>query len=380
MNKLDWVKNYGEHESTAQSSLWHCLRMLSPFRAIHAEFGGFDPQIIMEGEKEFHTFIKTLYRNMYDHPDAYFIDTVSYDAYIKTVDLEKLRADEHKNDAKEMKLRQTFQQAIQFYPEYFYRLGLAADEIRGDDYALVLSKEKYDEVLAAIDYAHIRKENGKRLAVLAGLGIHVQESGGTCFILSHHYPTMFLGLWALCAAPDSPYKYTNYLRVDYKGFYGAMPGIEDIKMTLDEEHREILTLLLSRITSTKTRVKMHPLGSITSNHKWKVEYSQGGKRVFEFYAGPAFLVLHIFFKDTASLTDVVRILEREDPALFDWLRDTLIEKLCNCPRNRAVMFGNQKKRICGSTNKVEITNPSEIDVEKGVALMRCLDEQRRLAG
>ena len=373
-NKLDWVKNYGGHPSTAQNSIAHCLALLSDFEAVQVSIDAFDAPSVIDGQSDFYAFMKTLYQDMYKAPGTYAVPTAAYDEYMASIDIDIAFADEHKSDAKEAGLRQAFQQAIQFYPDYFYQLGLAADGICAKSRALVVSKAKYSQVLKGLDSPRIRKENAQRLNALADRGISVEEDGERCYITCKQFPNMFLGLWVLCTAPESKYKYMNYLRLDYKGYHRAIPEIQDIKKTMDQGHRETITQLLSLMDNPKIKAKVHPLASITSNHKWKVEYTLNSKRIFEFYAGPAYLVVHIFFKDTQTLGKIIAILENKDAALFAWLRDKLIEKLCNCPRNTKVLFGKEEKRICGSSNKVEILNPNQKDVEKSIALMNALRE------
>ena len=371
-SKLDWVRNYKGHDSTAQNSIWHCLMMLSDFEAVKIDVDGFDEKSVINGEKDFHVFMKTLYQNMYANPDKYAIPTTEYDDYIKTINIEEYYAAEHKkSDAKEGRLRQAFQQAIQFYPDYFYQLGLAADEICNRNYLLAITKSKYDDVLKTLD----QPKNGQRINALLDMGIMINETGETYYISCKQAPKMFLGLRVLCASPESKYKYMNYLRLDYKGYYRTMPDIDDVKTTMEKEHAGILSLVGSLLDNPKMKIKLHPLGSITSNHKWKVEYVLNGKRFFEFYAGPAYLVIHIFFRDTEHLTNAIKLLMKNDSALFEWLNGKFKERkgcAARCPRNKTVMFGNEEKRICGSTNQVELFLPDEDDIEKSIALIKIL--------
>jgi len=375
MNILDWVKNYKGHSSTAQNSIWHCLMMLSNFDAVKADIDGFDEKSVVKGEKDFYSFIKTLYQDMYENPEKYEIPTAAYDEYIKTINMEELADNEHKRDAKEAKLRTAFQQAIQFYPDYFYQLGLAADEICDKNYELVISKIKYNSVMKKLDSPYIKNENELRINALADRGITAKEKDKKIFISCKQSPKMFLGLKVLLSAPESKYKYLNYLRLDYKGYYRPMPEFEDVKMTLEKEHSDILSLLLSLFDNPEIKINLYPTKGITSNHKWKYEYFIKYRKIFEFYAGPAYLLIHIFFLDNESLMETVKSLEKNDPGLFKWLCDNFVEKHCNCPKNKAVMFGSIKKHICGRrTNRVEILNPNKNDVKKSVALIKILNK------
>lgn len=376
-SKIDWAKNYRGHASTAQNSIMHCLQMLADFEAVDVNIDGFDEQSVTSGQSDFYAFMKKLYLDLYEHPEQYAVPTAAYDAYMRTVDPDEYYATNghKKTDGKEGRLRQEFQDAIAFYPDYFYQLGLAADTVCTETYALVLSKAKYKAVLQALDDLHKGKENAQRTHALANLGIAVTERDEAYDISCIQHPKLFLGLRVLCVQPENPYKYMNYLRLDFKGYQGRIPAIEDILRTMDEEHAAVLCPLVASLDHPKMKTKLHPLKSITSNHKWKVEYVLNSKRVFEFYAGPAYLVIHIFFRDTESLTSAVQSIYATDPAFFAWLDGRFKEKLCDCPRNKTVQFGDHQKRICSSTNQVEIMNPNQDDMERSIELIKILNRQ-----
>jgi len=362
------VKNYAGHGSSAQKSIWHCLSMLSHFEAFGAVIDGFNEADIINGEKEFYQFMKNLYQDMYDDPAKYAIPTEAYDEYIKTVKKDAF-VKAHQTDAKECRLRNEFQQAIQFYPDYFYKIGMALDGIRKRDFSLIIAKTKYDEALRSLERPHIYRENGQRMKALAERGVTVNELGGMCYISCKTAPKMFLGLQVMCSAPEGKYKYTNYLRLDYKGFRGDMSGIEDIKLTMKKEHAASVDLLLKVFSLVKLKYRVKPLRSITSGHGWKVEYTLNGKSFFGFFAEPDHLALYIYFNDAKNITETSRKLEN-DSELFDWFCSRFPERLCKCPSNRAVTFGNVKRRICGLSNRAEIINPGKSDIQKCIAVTK----------
>lgn len=207
---LLWLKNHAEHGSSAQKSIWYCIMMLADFEEIKVNIDGFDDKSVIEGEKEFYTFMKMLYQDMYANPDIYAIPIIEYDEYIETIDLEKVFASSHKGDAKESKLRNRFQQAIQFYSDYFWKLGLAANEICNEKYELVISKLKYESVLYSLDYPHIKNENSQRLNALTDRGIIVNKASDKSYYIScKKAQKMFLGLKVLLTVPESKYKTEN---------------------------------------------------------------------------------------------------------------------------------------------------------------------------
>jgi hypothetical protein len=137
--------------------------MLAPYQSVSIKNNTeFDQDDYISGEYEFYSFMKALYTDMYEDPAKYFVATTPYDEYMQNRKPVKGIEKEHYTDTKECNLRNTFQQAIQFYPKFFYELGLRAEEIRKSDYAIVLSTEKYEEVLQSIQWTHIYKENENR--------------------------------------------------------------------------------------------------------------------------------------------------------------------------------------------------------------------------
>jgi len=378
-----WLKNYEGYNSPAQKSIWYCIMMLAKFEEVKVNIDGFDDKNVIKGEKEFYTFMKTLYQDMYANPESYAIPVTEYDNYIKTINLEKVFANSHKNDAKESKLRNNFMKAIQFYQNYFWKLGLAADEICNEKYELVISKSKYDNVLKSLDHPSIKNENGQRLNALADRGIVVKKNGKKYYISCKKVPKMFLGLKVLLTVPKSIYKTENkfkklnYLRLDYKGYYRPMPEIEDVKLTLKKEHSDILILLLSLFNDFKTRYSLYPMASILPFNKWKVDYWLGNnKRIFGFYASPDFLSFRISFKTPENLIRIIKILEKKERKYFEWFRDNIKEVFHDCPRNKIIMFGNQKKHLCcgSSGGTMEIVNPDKNDVKNIITLIKIINE------
>jgi hypothetical protein len=236
-------------------------------------------------------------------------------------------------------------------------LGLAAEIFSQD--ILVISKNRYIELIKTIGGSYIRKENGLRLSVLAEMGIAINESGEFLHITCNRFPKMFSGLSVLCSAPESKVKYMNYLRLNYKGSV----DIEDIKQSMQKNHAGVVGSLSKIFASENLKFKVKPLRSITSAHGWKVEYSLKGKNVFGFFAEPDYLEVYIYFNDSKNITEIAKTLEGSDAELFEWFCSKFPEKICKCRNNRAVMFGNEKRRICGLSNKAEIINPDENDVK-----------------
>jgi hypothetical protein len=360
-----------EDKSSAEKSIWHSIMMLAPYQDVPIENNTeFNQKDYMSGEKEFYSFMKTLYTDMFENPAKYSIPTTDYDEYIQNRKPKKDTEKQHYTDTKECNLRNTFQQAIQFYPKFFYELGLRAEKIRERDYALVLSMERYEEVIQSLEWKHICKENEHRYKAISSLGIETQQIEEKCYIISRNYPKMFLGLWILCSAPESKYKYMNFLRLDYKGYNRLIPDIEDIKETLSNEHRQIIDLLQLSLKDLNMKVKVKALRNITSGSRWKIEYALKGRNVFGFYGEPNYLMICIYFNDAKNISEMSAQLEKNDLRLFQWFCSKFPERLCKCPSNRCVTLGETKRRICGLSNRAEIENPNSEDVENSIRVLK----------
>jgi hypothetical protein len=360
--------NHGEHGSSAQKSIWHSLKMLAPFKGAAIDDDTFDKGSILEGESDFYRFISELYQDMYNVPAKYLIPTKPYDEYIKNRVVKRSAEKEHFTDAKECSLRNTFQQAIQFYPEVFYKLGCAADEICNTDYALVITKSNYASVMESFGRSHVYKENEYRMKAVLNRGLQIDEAGDKYYIKSKSYPKMFLGLRVLCTAPESKYKYMNYLRLDYKGYCRSMPEIDDIRLTMKEEHSGYVDLIYRTFEGQKIRYKVKPLRNITSGFEWKVDFTLNGKNIFGFYAEPDYLKVCIYFNNAKNITELGEKLRLSNMELYDWFCGKFPERLCKCPNNRVVRFGDTKRRICGLSNRAEIDNPNDRDISNCIAV------------
>lgn len=97
-----------EMETYAQHSIRHCMDMIAPFEMSkgHEE----------DGQLQFYQFMTALYRDMYQRPEEYMVFPKPYEEYMeKLKEQGAQREKEHVTNARESTLRNTFQQAIQFY-------------------------------------------------------------------------------------------------------------------------------------------------------------------------------------------------------------------------------------------------------------------------
>lgn len=345
----------------AQRSIMHCLNMIAPFTA--------SDKLSETSQLEFYQFMVSIYQGMYKDPEKYLVFPTPYEEYVEKIRVRK-KEKQHKTDSKESTLRNTFQQAIQFYAMYFYYLGIGSSGIDGESKALVVPKETYLEVLSKMSRIHEANYNTQRFEVLARSGIEIYEIEDTVYIVHNTYNNAMLGLRYLCAAPDSKYKLMNFLRLDYINAFSPIPSVDDICKTLPAKSAEVVKLLEGNLSELKIKVKIKPLRGIVSDFKWKVEYSYKGKNICGFYADSEYFMLCIYFNHFQNITEFANLLYEEDYNLFQWFKVQFPERLCRCPCNRKVSFGEEARRICGLSNRAEIVNPTNDDVENAIYILR----------
>lgn len=352
-------------ETYAQHSIRHCMEMIAPFEM--------PDQQQEDGKFQFYQFMVSLYREMYKSPEEYLVFPKPYEAYMAKWKVQEAQAGkekEHTTNSRESTLRNTFQQAIQFYALYLYRIGCKSEGPDGENGSLVIRKEEYDDVRKQMNRIHESEYNPARYEKLSKLGIQVQEKGDVIHIFHRESPRMMEGLAYLCNVSDSKYKWMNFLRLDFKNACAPVPSVNDICRTLSATSVEAVKKLEHNLSGMKIKAKIRPLRGIVSDFKWKVEYAYKGKNICGFYADPEYFMLCIYFNHFQNINEFAKLLYEEDRDLFQWFAKQFPERLCKCPNNRRVYFGGEPRRICGLSNRAEIENPDELDMDRALYVLR----------
>ena len=350
-------------ETYAQRSIRHCIDMLAPFEP--------SGQKEESGQLQFYQFMRSLYREMYRKPEEYMVFQKPYEEYMAKLKKQGAqREKEHVTNARESTLRNTFQQAIQFYASYLYRIGVNSEGIEARTGALIIHKKDYSQVVEQMNRIHESQYNDRRYEVLAKDGIRISENGDIIYIVHGKYPLMMEGMVYLCKAPDSKYKWMNFLRLDFKNAYSPIPTVNDICKTLSARSFEAVRKLEDNLSGMSVKAKIKPLRGIVSDFKWKVEYVYKGKNICGFYADREYFMLCIYFNHFQNINEFAKVLYEEDHDLFQWFEKQFPERLCTCPNNRRVYFGNEPRRICGLSNRAEIVNPDDHDMDRALYVLR----------
>ncbi len=76
------------------------------------------------------------------------------------------------------------------------------------------------------------------------------------------------------------------------------------------------------------------------------------------------------FNHFQNINEFSKILYEEEHELFQWFKNQFPERLCKCPNNRRVYLGNESRRICVLSNRAEIVNLDDYDIERALCILR----------
>ncbi len=343
----------------AHRSIRHCLQMIGPFSPTTA--------LPEEGQKQCYAFFTGLYQNMLENPEAYFVFSSPYETYIqspKRPDPGKEKA--HAADSRESTLRNVIQQAITFYALFFWEAGIRAS-LEQD--RLRLTPEAWQLLFQRMGRLHGAEHHMSRLEKMKNEGLSITETESFVTLFHPGFPLMMPALFYLCTAPENKYKFFNYLRLDFKNA-GGSPSVDTICRTLPEASVRIIRTLEESFASLNAKARVKPLRSITSDFQWKAEYHKGGKNLAGFYADGDRFLLCLYFNDHKNISALADELMQEASPLFTWFCAQFPERLCHCPSNRRVKLGSEYRRICGLSNRAEIPNPTETDLQNALTILK----------
>lgn len=359
-----------EFPSLTHRSIWQAAMSLAPFReVIPQELSQTEADALCHGEASFHRFVTDMYGDMYRYPEAYGIPVGEYDVYMNGRERRRLG---HKGDPKESRLRNQFQQAIQFYPKFLFELGMHG-VVEGDA-GINFAAAILDDLINRHNLRLIRGTQEQRLAALERLGMIERRSDGRVYLRNKQYPWMFTALTALARANREKLALTHVLRCDFRGLQkGFKPGLEDAISILPEAFRRTVLQMDEVMQSIGAKITVQPLKNTTLYSPWKVSYTQQGKSIYGFHAEPQRLEVYLYFNRPENITGVAFLLKAEDSRIYDWFSEHIPIRECRCPNNRLVDIGGEKRRICGLMNRLEVENPDALDLEY---LKRIIDMNR----
>lgn len=84
----------------------------------------------------------------------------------------------------------------------------------------------------------------------------------------------------------------------------------------------------------------------------------------------------IYFYSHLNIAYMSKRLQEENYDLYQWYKSKFPERLCKCRYNRRVQFGEEYRRICGFSNRAEIKNPTDQDLNNSIEVIKLFRDYR----
>ena len=336
-----------------------------------------DTEIIYEGEKDYYHFTKDLYEDMNNNIVQYNIPHSEYDKFMGGRTKSELSEKEAK---KESKLRNEFKQAIKIYPRFLYEIGIRGiiDEVACQ---LILERQHFEKAMKQVrrHLSQMKGEEMKRISVLSRLGLVIEERKEKIIMTNLKYPSMFVGLSALCNSDNKKFHFTNFLRCDYRGlnkFY--KPGIQEVIKIVPEGYKHIIQEVDAWMKEKRAKTEVRTMHYQPVLIPWKVNYSIKGKSAVGLQADFENLSLYAYFNNYKNIMLVASELSKVSEEFCSWFNDLIPGSNCNCKNNRRIEIGGMKKRICGLMNRMDINNPDKDNLARMKTIVGLYQDNIRL--
>jgi hypothetical protein len=347
-----------EHPSSSHKEIAYFRRYLSEL-VLYPDVPDRDEnetRLLHQGEKDYHSFMRDLYEDMYENAEAYSIPSGEYDKF-----MDGRSTDELSKSSREYRLRNRFKQSIRIYQRFLYGIG-SEGAVRKITNHLVLDRPSFEKALRGVS-RHVSQLKGEvmnRISALSRLGFVMDIGDEEVSVSNETYPAMFVGLSALCKSGNKAYHYTHFLRCDYRGLDRRhKPGIEDVLEIVPGEFRRVVHEIDKWMKEMGARVEIKALHHQPLCIPWKVSYKIRGKAALGFKADAENLDLYAYFNSHKNIVKVAAEIGKESDQLCKWFAEHIPERVCACKSNKLVHIGSTRKRICGLMNRLEIRNPDE---------------------
>ena len=346
--------------SVTHRSIWHAAVFLAPFREVIPQtVTGADADQLRKGEKHLYRFITGLYADMYAHPDVYGIPVGEYDRFMEGRTRDTLPK---KDVQKESRLRNQFQQAIQFYQKLLFDIG-SHGEPGERTTVFTLDPAVLSDMIGKHRLTSVRGEQEQRATALARVGMIVQRSSDTITVSVPDYPYLLTALSALCKRGQKKFMLTNVLRCDFRGLLPSFkPGIDDATAVLSDHLKPMMAEMDMMMKRLSCKVIVEPLKNTTLYSPWKVKYTLRGKSLYAFQGDTDHLNVFAYFNHVQNVSRMGSLVREASDALYTWFYQHIPTRICACKNNRTIDIGGQKKRICGLMNRLDVSNPDSQDI------------------
>jgi hypothetical protein len=173
---------------------------------------------------------------------------------------------------------------------------------------------------------------------------------------------MLEALQALSRSGSNKYRLTHFLRVDFRGLEGYRPGFSDVVSTVGEDYRGKAVEMDRYMETLGCSSTVQPLKNTTLGSVWKMAYKRS-KSVYGFHADTDWMESYVYFNSPQNISKKGYLLREESEPLYEWFNSHFPVMECACRYNRRVDIGGVKKRLCGFSNRMIVTNPTNKDVQ-----------------
>lgn len=354
-------KNQKEFPSSTHKSIWHAAVFMAPYyKVVPTELTGKEADDLREGGKSLYSFMTDLYSEMYENPEKFYIPVEEYDNFMKGRSRNDLI---DKEKQKEGRLRNKFQQSIQFYQKLLFEIGARGNQEAGS-YDICIDESIMSDIIKVHKLSQIRGEQEKRLNALSDMGMQVSRSEFKLTFSNSKYPKMFTALSALCKAGNKSFAVTNFLRCDLRGLIKShKPGFQDSISILPDDFMKAAAEMYEFMRGLKCWIFVEPLKNTTLHSEWKVSFKFNGQLIYSFHSDAGTLKTFAYFNRHDNVSRMGYVLKEESEPLYKWFCDRVPVTACSCPNNKLVDIGGCKKRICGLMNRIDVINPDKSSLE-----------------
>jgi len=344
-----------QHPTFIHRLIWWDQRSLTPLSLSLPGLKTDDPALI-ESCRSLRGFFEELLEDMYQNPEAYYMNPGEYETYLhgrSEIEARRANKKEHNN------VRSKCYWSQGFHLRFLYEASRCG-EVTGD--GLVINGEDYQGVAKQVGKSPYLKDVKvhTRIAALARLGLEVVRDGSNVILSCAKNPAIFLAMMRLSRGGEANktfgqlnFKCCNFQQIQQM----YLPDYPVITHVLEGERAQAADRLNQYAAAYKMAPK--PYGV------WKVNYTYKGMAVFRFNIAYGAYELYVHFgSDSADLAQFDTILRRQPVDLQNFcLKHTNYCQNCGYCENPAVtgpkydLFGRQVRTR--GFPALRIINPEE---------------------
>ena len=229
----------------------------------------------------------------------------------------------------------------------------------------VITKNKFNEIINKFKILKRDDNKFKRIDVLKSIGIDYKNINGNILFYNKKYPLMFYGISVLSKSKNVKYGYTGYLLCDYRSIDESFEfTFSDSVLVLNEKYKKTANEMNVLMEKIGAKLKIKPMRDTLLNSYWKLQYTKKGKAVYTMHIDIESMGNFLNFNNIENISKIGYFLKKGSNDLFNWFYENINTMECSCKNNRRVDIGGRKKRICGLMNRMQVSDPDNLDFER----------------